>query len=221
MGVEHISAYCLSFEEETPFGRWLAEGRIAALPEEEELAFLRTTRAKLREGGLPPYEISNYAASGHHCRHNINYWRNGDHVGIGPSAASRVQGTRGGNPRSLPRWLREVESGRFSPAWTETLPPRERLGETWWLGLRMTEGVEPRRARAAAGIPAVDSWPDDPAERLAIELAEEGWLERAGRRWRLTEKGWPVADSLAARFLEACAAPAGAPSAEDGPHRTP
>ena len=201
-GVNHVSAYCLSFEEETPFGTWLAEGRLTPLAEEEELAFLQATRTRLREAGLPPYEVSNYAANGHQCAHNINYWRNGDHVGIGPSAASKVDQTRSGNPRSIGAWRASVQSGRFRPAWQETLPPAERLGETWWLGLRMAEGVAPDEARATAGF----DLGEDPAVRLARELARDGWLEGVGERWRLTERGLPVADALAARFLEACRA---------------
>src|SRR5688572_25754761 len=98
---DHLSAYNLAFEEGTPFQKWLEQGRLERLPDEVELELLQRTRTRLRAAGLEPYEISNYARAGHHCRHNVNYWRNGDYLGVGPSAVSKVGTTRQGNVRSI------------------------------------------------------------------------------------------------------------------------
>ncbi|MBI5432574.1 MAG: radical SAM family heme chaperone HemW [Planctomycetes bacterium] len=198
LGSEHLAAYNLSFEEETPFERWMAEGKLHALPEELELELFALTRELTARADRPAYEISNYAKPGEACRHNLNYWRNGEYLGIGPSAASKVGFTRSGNVRSIALYRRAIERGEPAAAWSETPSPALRLAETWWLGLRLVDGVEPARARRAAG------WPEHAhdvfAERAAT-LADEGWLERRGDAFALSARGLPLADTLARRFF--------------------
>lgn len=214
LGPDHVSAYNLAFEEGTRFTRWLAEGRLVALDEETELAFFRATRERLASAGLPSYEVSNFSTNDQQCAHNVNYWRNGPYVGLGPSAVSKLGPTRFGNPRSLPQWRQAVQGGGASE-WQETLSPLARLGETWWLGLRLAEGVVASEARARAGFPGGgerSAEACDPALDLAAELADEGWLERRGEAWRLSPRGLPLADALSARFLGL---------ARDEPRQTP
>ena len=199
---DHVSAYALAFESGTLMSAWMEDGRLEPLPEGLDLAFFQATRDLLVERGYEAYETSNFALSGQRCRHNELYWRNEPYVGIGPSAVSRVDRARFGNPRSVGAWRQAVEAGRFPASWEEVLTPVERLGESWWLGLRTADGVDPERARAGAGLDAAD----DPTEGIAAGLAGHGLLERTGGRWRLTERGRPLADAVARRFLEGCGA---------------
>jgi len=200
----HVSAYQLAYEKGTLITRWKEEGRLDELDEELELAFFRTTKRILEEHGFEAYEISNFALNNpqinNRCLHNEAYWGNRPYVGIGPSAVSQVGGTRFGNPRSLHRWRRAVERGEFPAAWEETLAPGERLGESWWLGLRTHDGVDPGEALTVSGLD-----PGDPAAQAARararQLEEQGLLEYVGGRLRLTERGWPLADAVAASFL--------------------
>jgi len=206
-GPEHVSAYGLMYEEGTQMTRWRASGEVEPLDEVTDLALFEATRRLLAEAGMEAYEVSNFSLSGEQCAHNVNYWRNGPYVGIGPSAVSKIGFTRFGNPRSIQEWAADVDAGRDAAAWSETPEPASRLGETWWLGLRLREGVAPDRAREAAGwAPAPGR--GDPAETLAAELAAEGWLEAVGGAWRLTEAALPLADAVAKRFLRATAADA-------------
>lgn len=193
----HVSAYQLAYEKGTLMTRWKEEGRLPILDEDAELAFFGATNRILSERGYEVYEISNFALKNQQCRHNEAYWRNDPYVGIGPSAVSQVGGTRFGNPRSLHQWRRVVESGEFPAAWEETLAPAERLGETWWLGLRTRRGVDPEQARNTAGLDGSE----DPALGRARQLEEQGLLERMGGCYRLTPRGWPLADAVAASFL--------------------
>jgi oxygen-independent coproporphyrinogen-3 oxidase len=193
---DHVAAYNLTFEEETRFKRWLDRGQLQKAPEEVELRLFEVTRATLGSAGLEAYEVSNYSLDGQQCQHNINYWLNGEYVGLGPGAVSHVGGTRFGNPRALAGYLRGIAAGDATQ-WTETLAPLERLAETWWLGLRLRAGVDPAAARATAGF----AGPGDPALEVALRLAELGHLVEAGGRWRLTERGLPVADAVASEFL--------------------
>jgi oxygen-independent coproporphyrinogen-3 oxidase len=219
LGPDHVSAYNLAFEEETPLTRDLEAGRLEKLDEDLELAFFLRTREQLVGRGYGAYEISNFAPSGEQCLHNVNYWRNGPYLGLGPSAVSRVGDRRWGNPRALMRWQRAVEAGGPASdwvAWEERPGPGVRLGETWWLGLRTAEGVDPAAARRAAG------WPEeleDPSLAACKELEGSGLLERAGEAWLLSERGLPLADHVARRFLEACGAPEGASPAAPGAPR--
>lgn len=210
LGPDHVAAYNLTFEAGTQFSRWLADGRIEKLPEERELELFLATREVLTQGGLEAYEISNFARSGHRCHHNVNYWHNGPYAGIGPSAVSAYAGERRGNVRPLAEYTRRAGSLRQeSPPsigtadWTESLEPLARLGETWWLGLRLAEGVDPERARAVAGL---DASVPDPALDVVRHLIEVGLLESregdGGERIRLTPAGLPLADAVAREFLD-------------------
>lgn len=194
---DHVSAYSLAFEPGTAFERERRAGRMVELDEELALRFFLRTRELLGEAGLAAYEISNFARPGRACRHNLNYWRNGPYVGLGPSAVSKLGHRRAGNARSLLAWRTAVEATGSGEEWSETLGPLGRLGETWWLGLRTTDGVDPAEARATA------DWGDepDPAEAVAADLEIQGLLRRCGSRFALTATGLPVADAVAARFL--------------------
>lgn len=196
---DHVSAYQLTYETGTPLTAQLVAGAFERLDEELELAFFQHTHGRLKEAGLDPYEVSNFAISGQQCQHNVNYWENGAYLGIGPSAVSKLGSTRFGNPRSIVPWRTSIQRGSFPAAWEETPDMATRLGESWWLGLRTRLGVDPLAAAARAGFEG-----SDPTGRLREELEGQGLLERADGRHRLTARGWPVADAVARRFLEAC-----------------
>jgi oxygen-independent coproporphyrinogen III oxidase len=200
---DHLSAYNLTYEENTPFKRWLEEGKLSQLHEDLELDLFLTTREACSAAGLKAYEVSNYAPDGQQCAHNINYWENGPYVGIGPGAVSRVGPVRFGNPRALAAYRRWITNAGHATAWDERLDPASRLAETWWLGLRLAKGLEPARARRTAGF----TEDEDPAIPIAEGFESSGHLERLSGsrgedRWRLTEKGLPLADAIASKFLD-------------------
>ncbi len=198
LGPEHVSAYNLSFEESTPFGRWLEQGVLTGLGEEVELEFFHATRERLAAAGLAPYEISNYARPGRECQHNLNYWRNGAYVGLGPSAASKLGGLRGANVAQIQAYQRRAREGLCALEWSEAPPPRARLAETCWLGLRLAQGLDVREACTQSGCSELDARPIlDQIERMQ----GEGWLEFDGARARLAARGLPLADALARRLL--------------------
>jgi oxygen-independent coproporphyrinogen-3 oxidase len=198
LGPDHVSAYNLTFEEETPFRRWLEEGRLAKAAEEVELELFWITRDALAARGYEAYEISNFAREARRCAHNVNYWRNGTYVGIGPSAVSKVGTMRAGNMKGTGSYVRSVHTKHSARLWDETPEPDHRLAETWWLGLRLREGLSAEEARAAAGFEGAD----DPALPVAEALVAQGLLESIDGRFRLSARGLPLADWVAKRFLE-------------------
>jgi len=199
---DHVSAYNLTFEEGTLFHRWLTEDRIRKTAEDVELAHFAAARELLEGAGYDAYEISNYSLK-RPCLHNLNYWKNGAYQGLGPSAVSKLAFTRFGNPRSLEAWSRAVRAGSDARSWSEMPAPLLRLAETWWLGLRLKEGVHPSEARSIAGLPRTET---DPCVERAAWLEEQGLLEQEGGRWRLTRTGIPLADGVASDLLGAARA---------------
>lgn len=196
---DHVSAYQLTYEEGTPLTARLRAGEFQRLDEEHERAFFELTHERLSAAGYEAYEVSNFSSSGQQCLHNLNYWENGPYLGLGPSAVSKIGPTRFGNPRSILPWRQALQAGRFPASWEETPSEGARLGETWWLGLRTRTGVEPATACQRAGFEGAD-----PTADLCRMLVEQGFLETSADGYRLTERGWPVADAVARRFLEVC-----------------
>lgn len=197
LGTQHLSAYNLTYEEDTRFRRWLDRGELTQAPEELELELFQAVRTAAGGAGLEAYEISNYSLSGHQCAHNVNYWRAGDYVGLGPGAVSKVGPVRAGAPRGIAPYLRWIEASGHATAWRDAPTASTRLAEAWWLGLRLREGLTAQDARTRAG------WEqqDDPSAPVVEELLGLGMLEREGARVRLSEVGIPVADAVAGRFL--------------------
>jgi oxygen-independent coproporphyrinogen-3 oxidase len=196
---EHLSCYALTFEEGTQFTRWLKAGKIQRTPDEQELALFKLTREQVLGRGYGAYEVSNFALNGHEGQHNLNYWRNGTYVGVGPGAASYLDGRRFGNPRALEAWRAAAVGDGDPTSWSERLEPSHRLAETWWLGLRLAEGLDPSVARERVGVAAAD----DPCLPIAERFASEGLLLESDGRWHLSARGLELADAISSELLSA------------------
>ncbi len=132
-GINHISAYCLSIEEGTVFSRFPPPD----LPGEDDQACLfESTVDLLRTHGFAHYEISNFALPGFECKHNLNYWRGGEYIGLGPAAASHSGGKRFRNAACLDRYLDDRTSIIEGE---ERLDDRRKAGEEAMLRLRLIE----------------------------------------------------------------------------------
>ncbi|HJX09561.1 MAG TPA: radical SAM family heme chaperone HemW, partial [Candidatus Binatia bacterium] len=124
----HLSAYNLTFEEGTPFGHEYRSGRMKPLSEDEEVAMAELVERKLKEAGLQRYEISNYARPGFHSRHNVNYWRGGDYLGLGAGAHSykrtssdEPSGERWNNEKNPARYIAAIADSRHAAIARETI----------------------------------------------------------------------------------------------------
>ncbi len=194
---DHLSTYCLTFEEDTKLWVRLSQGKIRR-DLESEARLYTTTWETLAAAGYAQYEISNFARPGHACRHNLNTWRMGEWVGLGPSAASQYAGKRGTNIADLGQWHGHLAAGRRATEDRVALTPALLAEDALIFGLRMNEGVELAPWRAAA--PAAP-WPA--VEALLDRLADAALLERAGARVWLTGRGRLVADSVGAEVMAA------------------
>lgn len=194
---DHLSTYCLTFEEDTALWVKLSQGRVK-LDVEHEARLYETTWARLAEAGYAQYEVSNFARPGHACLHNLNTWRMHEWVGLGPSAASQQAERRGGNVADLDQWLEHVASGRRVTEDAVKLTPELLAEDAMIFGLRMNAGVNVREWRERA--PAA---PWSEVERVVARLVEEGLARRAGDVVQLTNRGRLLADSVGTEVMSA------------------
>jgi len=197
---EHLSAYALTIEPATKFGRLVAAGRMAE-PDEDRLADrYDTAGAVLAGAGYGHYEVSNWAALGpgdpadglpaHASRHNLTYWRRGRYLGLGAGAHEFDGETRRWNLPGVPAYLKAVRAGRRPTEGQERLDPGQARFEALALRLRTADGLE----RAEARVLGVD-----PSGPNAAELREAGLLA-PGPGLRLTERGMFLHGEVVARL---------------------
>ncbi len=197
INTKHLSCYGLTYEPNTPIAVRKRLGTLRAAPEELELGMMRHARRRLSEAGLPAYEISNYAAPGEECRHNLMYWTGGSYVGLGPSAASHAHGHRFRNRPHLREWEQSIERSELPAIDYEVLSPQQRAGELVMLMLRLSRGVEfSDFTNRTAGLDARSFF----AEKLD-RLHKTGLLVIDEFHFALSEAGVQVADAIASEFL--------------------
>ncbi|MEM8867212.1 MAG: radical SAM family heme chaperone HemW, partial [Verrucomicrobiota bacterium] len=112
LGPNHLSTYCLTFEEDTALYVKLSEGKVKR-DESRELRFYEHGWDLLAELGYAQYEISNFSKPGGECLHNLNTWRMQEWIGCGPSAASQFAGERYQRPSNLQEWAGAFEDDPF------------------------------------------------------------------------------------------------------------
>jgi len=197
---EHLSTYCLTFEEDTKLWVKLSQG-IFRRDIATEANLYRFTWETLESAGYPQYEVSNFARPGYACRHNLDTWRMGTWRGVGPSAASQWQGHRWCNPANLDQWLAGLDAASdVPPSKAEEivrLTPEILAGDALIFGLRLNDGIDLDALQARFPDARWDRW-----EMLWDELAREALLWRNKSTIGLTSEGRLIADAVAVRILE-------------------
>jgi oxygen-independent coproporphyrinogen-3 oxidase len=183
---DHLSAYNLTYEEDTAFFDGLRHGELD-LDEDRDAAQFHLAHELLTRAGFDHYETSNYARPGHHSTHNRGYWRGEDYLGLGPSAVSTLTRPGAGarrttNVADTDRYVRMIETVGHAAVEDEALTADQLHLERLALLLRTSEG-----------IPA--DWVGAADRRRFVEA---GLAELAGDRFRLTLQGSALVDPIAA-----------------------
>ena len=145
MNVQHISAYHLTIEENTRFGRMMAKGEFVEIDEcSSESHFMWAHRA-LTNAGFEHYEVSNYAREGYRSKHNSSYWQGVEYLGIGPGAHSFNGDVRRWCEQPVEKYILGVEYG------SEVLSQRDKLNEYVMTSLRCVEGLSLERVEREFG----------------------------------------------------------------------
>ena len=183
---DHISAYCLTYEEDTEFFLRQARGELLQ-DTDTDAAFFEMTMSILEDAGYEQYEISNYARPGFSSVHNRAYWLGKDYLGIGPSAFSTVGMNRWQNVCDYRTYADRVLSGRSPRGVSENLTTEMKRTERIALSLRTSDGVFASELKGFA---------QEKNEFIAL-----GLLRESNGNFVLTRKGKELADSVAEAFL--------------------
>ncbi len=181
----HISAYGLTYEEDTPFFEKLSKGEYRQ-DEAREIVMFERTRDVLGAAGLVDYEVSNFARPGFESQHNLGYWRGEDYLGLGPSACSTIGALRWKNVPDTRAYAERIAKGESVREELEEIDSAIRIRERIMFGLRMREGV------------ASALFSDEVQLR---KLETDGLALEENGRVRLTLRGQLVADSIAEMFV--------------------
>jgi oxygen-independent coproporphyrinogen III oxidase len=182
---EHISAYCLTYEEDTEFFRLRQAGTFTE-DEDSDAEFFLLTRDRLAAAGYEAYEISNFSRPGQRCAHNLAYWHGEDYLGLGPSAFSTVGTRRWRNIRDTSIYTASTLEGKTATDFREDVDEETRRAEQIAFGLRTADGVPM-------------DWLD--AGKVSRILSAGLALEGSGSKLILTPAGRLLADEVAAELL--------------------
>ncbi len=139
--VKHLSCYCLSYERGTPLFDERKKGIVVPVDEECAAKMYAYAMSYLPKNGFAHYEVSNFAAKGYRCVHNINYWDNNEYIGIGPSAASCIDGVRKRCIPDVEEYMKRVSSGGTVFVSPEKLAGERKAKETAALKIRTADGI--------------------------------------------------------------------------------
>lgn len=188
---EHISAYGLTVEDETPFGRM---GARLILPDEDAARQMYFDGiAYLEQNGYAQYEISNFAKIGYESRHNLKYWNCDPYLGFGPAAYSDFGGVRFGNSRDMDAYI----EGKNICTDSETPSPRDRMNEYVMLRMRLREGVTAVDFEKRFGEPFENIF----GKRLSA-YESGGFVKKTAHGWAFTPAGMYVSNAILSEILE-------------------
>lgn len=198
LDVEHLSAYCLTIEEETELWRWLSQKKgnpsCEILPDEElERAMYEMLIEKSEAAGFEHYEISNFAKPGFYSRHNSSYWDGTPYLGIGAAAHSYDGNTRSWNIADIHQYIEGMEDGKriFE---SETLDADTRYNDMVTVALRTRDGLDLKRLSEDYR---------DYCLRNAQRFLDDGQLQvTQAQTLTLTRKGLFVSDMIMSELMK-------------------
>jgi oxygen-independent coproporphyrinogen III oxidase len=193
---DHLSTYCLIYEEKAALFAQLKKGEIGPDPEREE-RFYRRTWDFLAAAGFQQYEVANFARDGKRCLHNWNVWRMNEWIGLGPSAASQRGGERWSNPASLDRWSDALTEGRLDREEVIDLGDREIAEDYLLFGLRLNDGID--LGVVSRLLPEFDL---QPIRFFLQRLASDGLIEEEDECYAVTDRGRLVVDRIGAEITD-------------------
>lgn len=211
LGVQHLSAYSLSYEEGTPLSHWRDEGRILAVTDELAVEMYSQLCERARKAGFQHYEISNFALPDHRSRHNSSYWTGIPYLGFGPAAHSYDGSrTRRANLPDLTAYLDNYETYKthkshksykthnpHPPYELESLSQTALYNEAVMCGLRTCEGICLSDIATRFGQKSLDY-----LLQLATPHLSAGHLIQKDGHLRLAEAAIMVSDDIMSDLMQ-------------------
>lgn len=192
---EHVSIYSLSLDGESEFKHQADLGKFVLPDDEVTAGRYEYAVSTLRDSGYSRYELSNFSLPGFECRHNMNYWEQGEYLGLGPSASSFISGRRFNTVSDHEEYARRLEHDQPVVEDSEFLTREQSAHERLLLGLRTAQGVDLCRFRREFG--------DNSYNRLQVTLgplSDAGLLLIRDGQVRLTDRGILLCNEALARL---------------------
>lgn len=187
---EHISAYGLKIEKNTPFYK---KRHSLVLPDEDtEYEMYISITEILKKYGYKKYEISNFCLDGYESRHNLRYWRGLEYLGFGVAAYSFFGNERFGNSYDLDGFL----SGKDIKSESVILSEKDLKNDYIMLSLRLAEGIDLADAKRVWGLDLYEYYPK------IKELVKMGYMKENNGKISFTDKGFFVSNSILSDMLD-------------------
>lgn len=188
---EHISAYSLTIEEKTVFGKWSATGKLNKVPDEIAAIQMESLVTILEGNGYDQYEVSNFCRPEFQAVHNSNYWKGDHYLGVGPSAHTYNGVSRQYNIGNNHQYIRSIANGKI-PFESEMLTREDKINEYLLTTLRTSWGCDLQKLEADLQHDVRKSHHSYLNQLLQNELAS-----LSGDNLTLTKKGMMLADKIA------------------------
>lgn len=196
LGPEHISAYALKVEEGTNFYSLFLEDKLILPNEEDEREMYHYAIDYLKENGINQYEISNFAKTGYESKHNLIYWKNEEYLGLGVGAHSYLDSVRFSNYSRIDKYIHSLNNDELPIEEKELKDTKDRIVETMFLGLRLSEGINTKEFKKKYNISVYEIY-----KKKIEKLVNLGLLSIVNDTLKLTRYGMDVSNQVFVEFL--------------------
>jgi oxygen-independent coproporphyrinogen-3 oxidase len=193
--ITHLSAYHLTIEDGTVFGKMRDKNLISEIEEEESASQFNVLIEKAEAAGFIHYEISNFGKEGYFSRHNSNYWKQVPYIGLGPSAHSFNGYSRQWNVRNLKSYIKSVNEGS-SYYESEHLDNRTCFNEYIMTSLRTMWGIDLEYLEKVFEKEGYDY-----VINLSAKFKEYGLMKQEKKSLVLTNQGKMISDNIISEFM--------------------
>ncbi|MCP3660056.1 MAG: radical SAM family heme chaperone HemW [Bacteroidetes bacterium] len=192
---EHISSYCLTIEKNTYFGTLYSRGKLKIVGEDMEAKLFDILVENLQKANYEHYEVSNFCIDNKYSKHNTNYWKKGNYLGIGPSAHSYNGISRQWNISNNKKYIDNIKS--YIPVYTkEILTGKDHINEYIMTSLRTKWGCDLEFL-----INSYDYNLLEKSENLINESIENNLMNLNNKTLILTHKGFKLADKICSNLF--------------------
>ena len=193
--IKHLSAYHLTIEPGTVFGKMQEKGHFTEIDEDESNAQFNTLIEKAEAAGFIHYEISNFGKPGYFSKHNSNYWKQVNYLGLGPSAHSFNGYSRQWNIRNLNGYIKSINSGK-SFFEKEELDTKARFNEYIMTSLRTMWGIDLEYIETTFEKECYDY-----VVNLSGKFKNYGLMKQEKNSLVLTNQGKMISDNIISEFM--------------------
>lgn len=206
LGVEHISAYSLMYEEGTPLYKMLEQGKIEEIDEELSRNMYDTLVDMLTISGYEHYEISNFAKPGYCSRHNSSYWNETPYIGLGAAAHSyrrasnqsgKMEVTRSWNINNIQQYINSIHQG-ILPSEKENLDLTTRYNDLITTALRTSNGIDLKKTEKEFGKSYLEKLLHEANNKIQRGLMK---IDNKNYRLSLTREGIYISDDIMGDFM--------------------